>query len=511
MTVLMSPFRSMARHPIKLWTLHAVLLMWAACPIEAAATPTLTLLQLLKVAEKHAHSVTLAQATIAQAKAQKVGAIADFLPSLSISDQNQYYHPSHAGSSTVVAGSLVPAEKGQYNNSASVDFNLNLYHGGKDHANLASSRENLRSAKTGLSAAFNDTFHKVLSSFEAVASDEASLSAQEKIVELNRDIQRLTKDRMSGQAASRIDLINAQQQTLSAETQVSQSRQQLLEDQQQLARTIGYVLPVLNWRVEKNLPPAPHVNAGEYSAQADPAVQSSYAKVLADRQQVDVAKAAFRPQIALSAQYNLLGTNPSSPNGSFGATRANNYSVGLSISMPLLPLYNTISAIDSARAKVDSDLSAYQDTMATVMTRNQNAYEQFQEAKQGEDLARQSSSLAQQNVQLTSARLKAKQSSRIELDQADILSTKATLSSVTAMLRLRLAQWQLYQAAHPIRFSHELMESAGQNIQQHKMTHRSAKILHDPASMLIEQRGKLNHHKSIHRSSNRFMQISSSG
>lgn len=430
---------------------------------EPMATTPLTLNEALKITLDNAQPVTTARATIANAQAQHLGAIAAFLPSLSLSDQDQYYRPLQGSTSTVIAGTLVSARQPFYNNAVTANFGLNVYNGGKDIASYHGSLETLRSAKTGLSTALDSTFEQVLSDYTALAADQATVAAQQRVVQLDQEIERLTSLRTARQASSRIDLIQAQQQTLAAETQLSQNRQQAMNDREQLARAMGYVAPILDWQVAGHLPPAPPVAPGKYPMRQDPAVQSAYAQVLAARQQVDVARAAYWPSVSLTAQYNMLGTDPTALDQAFSATRGSNYTMGISVSIPLLPFYNTVAAVDAAQANVQTNLGTYQNALATASSRAQSVFQQFQEARQGLDLATKSAQLAHTNAHLTDARYQAHQSSRIDLDRALILAEQADLSAITAKLGLRLAAWKLYRAAYPQQFADTLMAAAAKH------------------------------------------------
>jgi len=437
----------------------------AADPANAepvTATP-LTLGEALKITLSNAQTVTAARATISSAKAQHLGVIAAFLPSLSLSDQDQYYHPLQGFTSAVIAGTLVPAKHPFYNNVVNANLGFNLYNGGKDVANYQGSLDTLRSATTGLSAALDSTFEQVLSDFEALVADQATVATQQRIVLLDQEIERLTSLRMARQASSRVDLIQAQQQTLAAETQLSQDRQQTMNDREQLARAMGYLAPSVDWQVEERLPEAPPVAPGQYPVQQDPAVQSAYAQVLAAQQQVAVASATYWPTVSLIGQYNLLGTSTTALGQAFTATQGSNYVMGISVSIPLLPFYNTVSAVDAAQANVETNLGSYQGALAAASSRAQSAFQQFQEAQQGIKLAAKSAQLAHVNAHLTDARYQAHQSSRIDLDRALVLAEQADLSATTTRLTLRLVAWKLYRAAHPQQFADTLTAAAGEH------------------------------------------------
>ena len=430
-----------------------------ASNVTLAAT-SLTLNEVLKTTLSNAQPVTSARATISNAEAQHLGAIAAFLPTLSIGDQDQYFRPLQGATSTLLGGTLVQVNQPIYNNVMTANLGLNLYNGGKDIANLRGSQESLSSAATGLRAALDSTFDQVLSDVDALAIDQATVASQQRIVDLNKEIERLTALRMTGQASSRIDLIQAQQQTLAAQTQLSQSRQREMSDRVQLANVMGYLAASSDWQVDDRLPQAPTVATGKYPVEQDPAVQSAYSQVQAARQQVNVAKAAYMPTLSLTGQYNQLGTSSSTMDQALMGSRGNNYVMGISMSLPLLPFYNTVSAVDIAHASVETNLSNYQNALATASSRAQSALQQLQEAQQGAQLATASAKLARDNVGLTEERYHANQSSLIDLNRARVLAEQADLSVTATELALRLTEWKLYRVANPLLFADALMSAS---------------------------------------------------
>lgn len=439
-----------------------LLMVSAAGSLHAAgrASTHLTLGDVLAIALDNAQPMLAANASIASAKAQRLGAIAAFLPSLSVSDQDEYYRPLQGSTSTFVAGQLVPARRPFYNNSATANFGLNLYNGGKDIAAYRSSIAALRAANIGLRAALNSTFNKVLRGFETLAIDQATVSSQKRVVQLDKDIEYLTMLRMTRQASSRIDLIQAQQQTLAAETELDQDRRQIMDDWQELANDIGDSGNGPLWRVVENLPDAPSVRQKEYPVHRDPAVQSAYAQLLAAQHQVDVARAGYWPSLSLTGQYNVLGTNETSLDRAFAASRSSNYVVGISLSLPLLPFYNTMSSVDAADANVQTTLSAYEGATAKASNRARDAFQRVIEARHAYKLAVLSARLAHINVDLVLARYKEKQSSRIDFDRALISAQQADLAVATSQLSLQLTRWSLYRTAHPRRFANVLAAAA---------------------------------------------------
>lgn len=423
--------------------------------------PSLTLQGALNEAVLHSPKISKSVATLKVAEARKLGANAAFLPSLSITDQAQSYNPLQGATSTVIAGALVSSTQGFYSNSVSANLNLNLYDGGKDVANYQSSVDAIRSAKFGLLATLNDVVFHVLTDYEAVATDQMAINAQHAIVVLAQDEVALMQQRLAAHFSSEIDLISSQQQLLQAMTKEIQGHQQLSSDRAKLMHDMGQVgAGPKEKRVEAFLPLAPLPTPR--SIRSDPAVQSAYAELESSQEQVTAARAGYYPKVAFMGQYNMLGSDPSALGPAFSGTRGNNYSFGLSVTIPLLPAEDTESSVDEALAHVDESRSSYESTIAETSARLVAAEQNLQEAKQAYSLAKQSAELAANNERLVKARFLAQQISRLDLDQAKISTVQSGLVRSTTSLTLALASWNVYRSTSASHFFTAVMAAATQ-------------------------------------------------
>jgi outer membrane protein TolC len=427
---------------------------------HAGVPPLLSLSQALAITALHQEAVVSAKAGISQTRAQRLGAIGAFLPTLSVSDQAQLYEPIGRSTNTIIAGTLVPAQRGFYYNAVTTNFGLNLFAGGKDAAGFRAARDALKSAKAGLAAAINAAFVRVLQSYEALAKDQATVSTQKKVVVINRAIAHLTELRYRHRMASRITWIQAEQQTLQAETQLSQDRQQEVSDTEALLRAMGYPSPPPVGIRVTSIPIGPTSARATVPIGTDPSVRAAYAQIKAAREQVDVARAGFWPTASLIAQYNWLGLDPHNPAVALSATAGNNYAAGLSINIPLLPAVNTVAAVQSAEAGVQNSFGTYDNAWATVTSRRLATRQLYREAATTQRLADRSAALAAENVRLTQERVDAQQSNRIGLDQAHMTAIEANLSRAAASEDLNLAAWRMYRAEHPQSFAHLLLTTA---------------------------------------------------
>lgn len=421
----------------------------------------ITLQKAVDTAVYNSPAISKAFARLKTAKAQRLGANAAFLPSVSLTDTAQLYQPLQGATSTVIAGALVSATQRFYSNSISANLNLNLYDGGKDVANYQGSLDAIRSAESGLLAVLNDVLDRVLDDYEAVAVDQITIAAQHAIIAIDQDVEGLTEQRLQARFASRVDLIAAQQETLQAMTQEIQSRQQLSSDQEKLNIDMGNAAANESLIVDPTLPEAPTPEHMHTSARFDPAVEAAQAQVEADREQVKAAQASYYPKVAITGQYNMLGADPGTIDRAITATRGSNYAIGLSISIPLLPFEDTESSVDQALAHVDESRSAYRAAFVAAATRSVSAKRRLLEATRASTVAKQSAMLAAENESLVHARFLAQQSSRIDLDKSRVASIESDLSAKTTEMALRLAAWKVFRSADPEDFFNATIAAVG--------------------------------------------------
>lgn len=416
--------------------------------------------QALRSALESAPDLSSARAQAAGAEAQKLSAVASFLPSLSLSNQLQRYYPYRDTGARLVDGVIIPTQGTPTNdNVAAAQFSLNVFSGGKDLANYRSAVHGLESADLDVAATLEKLFQEVLKDFVAASTDELKIESQIRVLRLDEELLELTQQRLQGQLASRIDLIKAQQQKLSARTQLTQLRQQQATDLESLYADMGLVQsqespPVLPW-----LPPAPEVETIESSVHTDPEVESALAGVVAAERKVDAARAGNYPTVALTAQYDFFGESAISLRDSLRETRRTDYSVGLLVTVPLSSYVSVKAEVDQNMASVQDAESKYRAALVDAANRIADAPRQLANAREALNVAESSSELAHQNVALTRDRYTAKQASKLDIADALFLAEQADLSLATARMSYCLAGWEMLRASRPQEFAADLLSA----------------------------------------------------
>ena len=431
----------------------------ARSPARSLRVPTLSLAQALRMSLRHAHAIQSAEGTLTQAHGQRLSALAAFLPTLTASDSEQLYAPLGAQSSTFIAGTLVSTRGRFYDNAATVSANWNLFDGGKDVAGYRAADDTVTAADTGLQAAVNKTLVKVVGAYEAVAADQVRVRADARIVVWDHRIVDLTKQRYHHLVVSRLAVLQALQQLITAETTRINDRTQEAEDRETLARAIG--IPSHNrLRVSVHLPGPARLPADANPINRAPSVVAARATWQAAREGVSVAEAGYWPTLALTGQYNWLGLNPGSARTAFTQTHGSNYTVGLTVSWSLFPLINTGGSVESAEGQAFSAEADFRHARVVARQRQEAARQLYQTAQANIRAAAQAVRWAHDTVRLTKARIRGAQDSELALAQAEVARLQALTTQRIARLTRALAAWKLLRTEVPKRFAIRLFRVA---------------------------------------------------
>ncbi|WP_298138335.1 TolC family protein [Acidiferrobacter sp.] len=432
---------------------------WAAPSGRHAPAPVLPFAQAVRLSLTRAPAITEAEGALTEAHGQHLSALAAFLPTVSASDGEQLYAPLGPQSSTVIAGTLVSTRGRFYDNAATVSAQWNLFDGGKDVAGYRAAALGLQSAEQGLESAVNTTLIKVVGAYEAVVADQIRVHLDTRIVSWDRRISDLTQKRYRHLIASRLAVLQALQQLITAQTTEINDRTQEAEDRETLARAIG-LAGTQAVRVADALPAPPPIPAGARAPRSAPSVVSARAAWEAARENVRVAEAGYWPTLAVTGQYNWLGLDPGSAETAFMQTHGNNYTVGLTLSWTLFPLINTGGAVESAEGQALSAEGTYHHAEVIGRRRWQAARSLYRTARANARAAAQAVRWAHETVTLTKARVHGAQASALALAQAEVARLQALTTERVAVLAQTLTAWKLLRADAPKRFAARLLRVA---------------------------------------------------
>lgn len=264
--------------------------------------------------------------------------------------------------SSTGVNTVTPAIVPTYSLTGSASWDTDLW--GKLAATADASRFQVAASKDDLLAARLSVQITLAQTYFALRTAEAQGDALRRAVEANQKNLELTQNRYRGGLASSADVAAAQSQLKS--TQAQWLDQQILRAQDEHAIAVLLGQAPANFRIEPTarLPEAPLAPALLPSTllQRRPDIAAAERRVAAANAQVGVAKAAFFPDITLSAsggwRANLFGdlVNAAHKFWSFGP----------STSLALLDFGARDAVIDQAWAAVDQAASTYRQTVLTA-------------------------------------------------------------------------------------------------------------------------------------------------
>jgi NodT family efflux transporter outer membrane factor (OMF) lipoprotein len=311
-----------------------------------------------------------AEAAFRQARAIVSEAQATLFPTLSV-DGSATRSGRGPGSGTsggqaVVSGGTVIASSGrggqastQYNASASVNWDLDVW--GKirrtvesDVATAQASAADLANAKLSAQASLATAY------FELRVQDELKHLLDDTVTAFTRSLQ-ITQNQYKAGTAAKSDVITAQTQLQSAQSQNIATGIQRAQLEHAIAVLIGKPPADLSIAVERLTIDAPVTPADLPSTLLErrPDIASAERKVAAANAQIGVAVSAYYPDLTLSGSYGFAGTAISS------LFRASNsvWSFGPALAETVFDAGARAAAVEASRATYDESVATYRQTV----------------------------------------------------------------------------------------------------------------------------------------------------
>ena len=424
----------------------------------------ISLAQVVERAARLQPGVVVAEQTIKQAQARILAAYTPFLPQVSLQAQAQdYQNQSGKPALTVVGSTLVATQGSIYSNYVSLMGSLNVFSGGQDVAGMEAAEARYQAAGAGLQESRDAAVIDAMLAFTDLATAQAELTSQEHIAQLMHDSLSLIEARYRRGMASLIMVDQAQVDAIRASQDLVHSREKVQEKAAVLAERIALPMPPgACLHVVGSLPEAPAVSAEDLQAALDrlPSLRRAAAEVKAAEADLRKARGGFFPTVSLQASYNWLGTAPSSIGSAFGGTAANNYTVGINITQPLLPMTSQVAAVQDARAALISAHTRYEEAMLKAQTLASRVAAELKAGRQAWELAEQAVQSAQRSLTLTRALFARGRASREDLNRARSVLIHAESSADSLQYQYLTASWAAYRLVHPQGFLTQLARQA---------------------------------------------------
>ena len=345
--------------------------------------------------------------------------------------------------SSPIAGFGIPSIVGPFNY---FDLRAHLTQTVADFAalnNYRSTKETLRAnelfgqdAKDLVVLAVGGAYLQVIAAQARVISAKAQLDAA------NALYQQTAQQRAVGLVAQ-IDVNKNQVQALTQQQRLATLQNDLAKQKINLARLTG--LPANeNFELTDDVPfsaapPVGEEDAVKQALAARPDVKAAEAQIRAAERTMAAARAERLPSLSLSADYGVIGTNPSESHGTF--------SVAGTLRVPIWQGGRTEGDIEQANATLAQRRAELEDTKGKVESDVRNAFLDLIAATSQVEVARQNLDVTRQTLDLTRQRLDAGVTDTVDVAQAQASVASAELDYINSVFAHNVAKLSLARAA----------------------------------------------------------------
>lgn len=417
--------------------LGGVLLTVAAtlAPAPAAGQETVSLEEAVRRALQRSPVMAQQEQAVGNAEAGERQTFGSFLPTLSASSSGSLRSQQRFDSGT---DRIVQGSSDSY--SAGLSASYTLFAGGRRFADRREAQASVRAAvsrreeqRFQVKLQAETTFFQALRQGDLLAVQEARVRQAEENLEMVRRRRQVGRATISDSLRARLDVVNAQQALLQAETATRAARFAL-------GRQIGEARPVVPQRPD-DLDPRPLALTDEeimaLAEQSSPAVIAAAESAAAAAAAVSSAKAAYMPSFTLSSNYNWANQAASFSDGttSWGLTLRANY--------PIFNGFQRESSID--RAHFSQVLAGLQRDDALLVAREEAdaALHALRTAERAIEIAEEGLAVAQEDLRVVRQRYDVGVATILDVLVSQAAADQASADAVTARYDYILARAQL--------------------------------------------------------------------
>lgn len=358
-----------------------------------------------------------------------------FLPSLSVSSSGSLRSQQRFDSNT---DRVVQGSSDSY--SAGLSAGVTVFDGGRRFAELDAARAEIRAAEANredqrfqVALETKNVFFEALRQEDLLVVTRAQLEQAQQNLEMVRRRTQVGRATVSDSLRARLDMVNAQQAVLQAETATRAARFSL-------GRQIGEGRPVVPARPESLEPTPLALSEDEILALAEgaaPAVTAAQADAGAAAAQVSAARTAYLPSFNLSSGYNWANQAASLSNGT------TSWSISLRASYPLFNGFQRSGAVE--RAQFSQRLAELREEDARLGAREEAdaALQGIRTAERAIEIAEEALLVAQEDLRVVRERYEVGVATILDLITSQAAADEAAAETVTARYDYLLARAQL--------------------------------------------------------------------
>ena len=392
--------------------------------------------QLIRTALAHNYDVRIAAARMLQAQAQ-----------LGITRSQQF--PTINGQASAInersaKTKFVPAFETSANQvGLSLFWDLDFW--GKYRRATEAARGNLLASEWARREVIAQLVENVVSAYFQLRALDLQLEISQRTLEDRNGSLRLTRLLAEGGATSMLDVRQAEQLVFTAAAEIPTLEQEIEQQENLISILLGSnpgAVPRGKKLTEQEHPPAVPVGLPSALLERRPDVRQAEEQLIAFNAEIGVARAAYFPQIPLTATAGLQ----SSALTNLFTGPAGAWNFGASLTQPLFTAGRLKSNVRLAESQRDEALLLYQQTIQGAFRDVSDAlvaYRMTDETRRQQELLTNS---AQDATRLSQLRYKGGATSYLEVLTNDTNYFSAELSLVQAQLNELLAFVQLYKS-----------------------------------------------------------------
>jgi outer membrane protein TolC len=302
-------------------------------------------------------------------------------------------------------------------------------------ATARASQFNLRNARDLVTLAVGGAYLQVLAAQARLDAAQAQLDTA------NAVFHQSSEQHRQGVLAQ-LNVDQSQVRTLTQQQQTITLRNDLAKQKINLARLTG-LAPNAGYELTDTFPfsPAPVQGVDAAVAQAlkqRADLKAAQAQVEAAAKALSAARAERLPSLAVSGNYQVVGTNPAQSHGAF--------SVAGTLSIPLWQGGRAAGDIAQAEAVLAQRRAEFDDTRGQIEAEVRQVYLDLEAAAGQVDVARQNLLVAKEALDMTRARMEAGVINTVEVVQAQQTVASAQLDLIDSVFAHNLAKLSLARA-----------------------------------------------------------------
>lgn len=358
-----------------------------------------------------------------------------FLPSLSLSSSGSLRSQQRFDTNT---DRVVQGSSDSY--SAGVSAGITVFDGGRRFAELDAARAEMRAAEANREdQRFQVTLQTKNVFFDALREEDLLTVRQTQLEQARRNLEMVRRRTQVGRATvsdslrARLDMVNAQQAVLQAETATRAARFSL-------GRQIGEGRPVVPVRPESLEPTALALSDEEILALAEraaPSVLAAEADVGAADAQFSAARTDYLPSFNLSSGYNWANQAASFANGT------TSWSVSLRASYPVFNGFQRSGSVDRAEFSRRLAQLREDDARLGALEEADAALQQIRTAERAIEIAEEAVVVAREDLRVVRERYEVGVATILDLIISQAAADQAAADAITARYDYLLARAQL--------------------------------------------------------------------